>query len=1126
MLRYLWIGLFILVGYLSVRANNVKVSDPVLNADQLSASNFLVTMTCTVSWDNSWRDAYNYDAVYLFFKFKKRADASAIWGHVYLDRSGVRLESLDNTAGEVEYDYWLSPLETENVNKYTGIYIFRKREGAGKDSVAVKICWNIKTQNSVLDITDFLSAKKNVLVSAHAIEMVYIPGGPYRIGDGVAGKGFYKSELTIRREDDLVDTTYQLLAFPATSDPKAAANHINDNTTGSSFTSNAWVVSESEATGAWWQIDFGKNNTKKVTYFAINGAQGHESWFPSNFRLQGWSDNTSVTTLWEGSGEGVWAFPQDAYPATKAIKIQHPQEFRYYRFTIDGMKYSRTYPVIKTIAMTDKDLEAKEDFSVLIQNETTAWDTIRGLAARDGGKWFNNTVPATYPNGFHSFFTMKYELSQEEYVRYLNKLTLAQQKTIFSDVTHNKLELLKENEFAFGGKDQADYRNGIIVLRKIDSMSVVFACDLNENHIAGEDADGAGIACNYMNASDMLAYADWAGLRPLTEMEYEKMARPFYPYRPLRFGYVWNTNSIQKPQSIENPGESSEHIEGGNANYAGVLDGPVRTGAFATVTSGKEKAGASFWGVMDLGGNLRELYYNVNNLGLKLDPEKAAHGDGYIHANLGQYDGNQGTKIWSEQPAHFIIRGGGFADDSTALQASDRSFYNRLTSYNQRDENLTFRLGRTAPAKPNVISVLKLENGQTTERSSVRDTICIGTTSYTIVGNQPVTEGAYVYIWYLREQGGEWKIIEGENGRDLTYSYLYPNLTSNTKTFEFKRRIVSSYFNADPSSENIVTIMMNRKAVSKINRLRDTIKSDGKAIAGFYMNIPGEDTDFTWKWRRSKNRWKELPQTLGSTRYSHYVPESKHFLDEGGNLIEGEQIIEVTGTPRNLKKCPEKYKVVLEIEPYVENPIVAKSQDVICGNRMKDTVDGKIYATVAIRGLDGMEYCWMAENLNFDAGATGRLYALDAKGNVADAKIYGRLYTWWEATRGDLSTDPKKGICPKGWRLPDNADWNNLKTALQAPELKVSKYWTYASDAALGNNRSGFTAIPSGFRLSSYQGINNYARFWSADRTGSNGYYYEIRWDNSAQITGPSSTGKGWYNNDNERIAVRCIKVQ
>jgi hypothetical protein len=129
-------------------------------------------------------------------------------------------------------------------------------------------------------------------------------------------------------------------------------------------------------------------------------------------------------------------------------------------------------------------------------------------------------LPATYPLGWNSFYSMKYEISQEQYVSFLNSLTFTQQLSR----TVNPASAVGTVAFANATNSS---RNRI----KIRTSGVsaitpaVYGCDLNNNGVFNEANDGQNIACNWLSWADLMAYLDWAALRPMTEFEYEKICR-------------------------------------------------------------------------------------------------------------------------------------------------------------------------------------------------------------------------------------------------------------------------------------------------------------------------------------------------------------------------------------------------------------------------------------------------------------------------------------------------------------------------------------------------------------------------------------------------------------------------
>lgn len=127
-----------------------------------------------------------------------------------------------------------------------------------------------------------------------------------------------------------------------------------------------------------------------------------------------------------------------------------------------------------------------------------------------------------------------------------------------------------------------------------------------------------------------------------------------------------------------------------------------------------------------------------------------------------------------------------------------------------------------------------------------------------------------------------------------------------------------------------------------------------------------------------------------------------------------------------------------------------------------DYRDGREYRTIQVGSK-----LWMAENLNFAGYAgdsLGRCYNDDA----AKCTVYGRLYTWKETMQssfGDSSGQTPQGICPSGFHVPSQADWQNLLTyigdsARAGSLLKSTRGW---SDRGNGSDFFGFRATPAGY---------------------------------------------------------------
>ena len=210
---------------------------------------------------------------------------------------------------------------------------------------------------------------------------------------------------------------------------------------------------------------------------------------------------------------------------------------------------------------------------------------------------------------------------------------------------------------------------------------------------------------------------------------------------------------------------------------------------------------------------------------------------------------------------------------------------------------------------------------------------------------------------------------------------------------------------------------------------------------------------------------------------------------------------------------------------------------------MTDERDGKVYKTVKIG-----DQTWMAENLNYadsvkTASLKGRSWCFNKV--AANCDVAGRLYRWAAAIDsmklandvdnpqncgdGMICTLPARvqGICPTGWHLPSQAEWNVLITAVGGQStsgkvLKSQSGWNSDDNGGDGNGTDafGFSALPAGFRTSvdvRYTSDGGNVNFWCSTEGDSSAAYRMYMARNSKQATlGSRYKDYGF--------SVRCLK--
>lgn len=554
------------------------------------------------------------------------------------------------------------------------------------------------------------------------------------------------------------------------------------------------------------------------------------------------------------------------------------------------------------------------------------------------------SLSEVYPNGYDGFYMMKYELSQEQYVSFLNNLTRDQQISLLG----NRLTTLQKGDYLFGNASIASRRNGIIVSQAITTVKpAVFDNNLDGDDTYGGEADGQSLACNYLSVRDLLGYASWSGLRPVTELEYEKSCRRLLPQGAIPGVYAWGTATFSPMPGLtsETDGRREESPSSGNANANGSFgfapgDGPVRCGSFSSIASSRETAGAGFSGVMEMSGNVSELC--INTL-----PGITNRFDGSVHGS-----GTFNPDLWGGRlsASFFGSRGGGFSSIPDRLRVSDRAEMNgRFVNSDQRDSTVGFRMVRMLDRNK-----LSLYAGE------------ISLSSTTVCSGVPFTINGIVirYEWYK-----DGVLIPDARGKSLSYSSGIYNARTADAVYNFTRKAICAVGEVETTP---VRITVPGKLELKLPAGITEVILDcgtGTSITASRLR-PG-----TFHWKNSSTGI--IDRTTSGVPSDSYTPSHKAFGYMAG-LRKVRCVSEMDG-------CLDSMDIALRLEP---SCFVSLSSDAI--NLKSSTDAGSVTATLCGSG----KITWYYK----DAGNVEKM--LRSSSDVA-ANVYKPEYADFANSLGD-----------------------------------------------------------------------------------------------------------------------------
>ena len=274
------------------------------------------------------------------------------------------------------------------------------------------------------------------------------------------------------------------------------------------------------------------------------------------------------------------------------------------------------------------------------------------------------------------------------------------------------------------------------------------------------------------------------------------------------------------------------------------------------------------------------------------------------------------------------------------------------------------------------------------------------------------------------------------------------------------------------------------------------------------------------------------------------------WLDDGDERVELDGVTEATVTPGCVGGADYEWGVECT------NGSVTRSSDTwtfstacdepapCSGSPTVTDADGHSYDTIQICGQ-----CWMAENL-----ATGFRVDVDVDGQLDNGTVehfcsgdsdsgcatHGGLYQWDEVMgHGDSGS---RGVCPSGWHVPSDSEWQILEMALGMPASEAGEYTTgtfrRGEDDAVGaqlaiGGSSGFDArmgsgMASDLGMGGYGGLwgsDSPAYFWTSTSSGSSNAVYR-----SIDLRAPTGASTPSYDVIRKNAAkvdalsVRCIK--
>ncbi len=392
---------------------------------------------------------------------------------------------------------------------------------------------------------------------------------------------------------------------------------------------------------------------------------------------------------------------------------------------------------------------------------------------------------------------------------------------------------------------------------------------------------------------------------------------------------------------------------------------------------------------------------------------------------------------------------------------------------------------------------------------------------------------------YFKDTKGNYQICTAQSTPDTLRKWVAANILDND-TYEARSKC-SATTDGDLMNGRVNTSKVY--ACNGVTGWREVTDGQSKTLGGCYTNLIDSVGLYSGTYYVCRsNGWVKASEARINT--VHYD------CNKNGELLKG-----LVNTDKYYTCDADTFRVetdVIAIDyfekacvSYIESLTKVTSKngtEWTCGNSkwvwdenaiagtMTDNRDGKEYKITAIK-----TQTWMAENLNYDYNeGTAKSYCYS--NSSANCDKYGRLYLWSAAmdSAGVFTTTGKgcgygvtcspsgmvRGVCPEGWHLPSNSDWNTLWTAVggtstAGTKLKSTSGWNSNGN---GEDSYGFSVLPAGYYFNGgYYTAGRDGYFWSSTENTS-GYAYTKSFGTNCSYVSEN------YDNRLNGFSVRCLR--